>query len=227
MSIKHVINGKIFDFGGSSVSGQDIIDVIAPPTSSLPKNVVVGRDIVPTSTFKDMTVPPREPIVIMDNDVIQASGTSALTLKEGQLIERDIATFFKVYHPGVEPEGFLKDDYIVIKNFPLPVRYHALKIPVFWPFEGFPELAPAGIFVPTDHVATPQLAKVFSAFEDKPPQYPRVEGLREFGWTWLCNGIKGREFEGNWRYAYTTKNGRDTLAGLLAHFQAEIYRGVV
>ena len=154
------------------------------------------------------------------------------------VIYDDIDAFFKASHPGVEPvvdiepmdgqSGVTAVDCVVIANFPVPVHHLARSVPVLLLLKNFPENPPAGLYVPTGHPARPTLAKAFSAFLDDMP-YGDVEPLGTEGWTWLCNGFKGDsngKFQGTWRYSYSTRDGNDSLAFLLANFQAYIYKSL-
>lgn len=137
-------------------------------------------------------------------------------------IVHDIQDFFTAYHPRLEPDVEIADEWLIVKNFPLPSKYGVSLIALLLVLEDFPEKAPAGVYIPKKHPARAQLGAVFHAFDDKPP-YARAEALGANGWTWLCNGFRASKgYDGLWQYAFTTQNGRDSLGGMLATFQTYI-----
>ncbi|MBP7953642.1 MAG: hypothetical protein KAZ14_00570 [Nitrosomonas sp.] len=138
-------------------------------------------------------------------------------------IAKDVTSYYDSFNNGVEPEVEVGDDYIVIKNYPLRSKFKSRTIALMLILDGFPEKAPAGIYIPTHHPDVEALKKIFWTTEGKPSFAPRVEALGAMGWTWLCNGFRALAgHDGKWLYAETTKTGNDSLTALLAMFATRL-----
>jgi hypothetical protein len=137
-------------------------------------------------------------------------------------IASDITAYFSGSKAG-EPDVDIIGDAVVIKNYPLPKKFGEKTIPLLLILSGFPELAPAGIYIPTKHPDIMDFKKIFWTTEGDVGFSERVETLGYEGWTWMCNGYRAlSSHDGKWRYCHTTKNGNDSLATLLAAFYATI-----
>jgi len=175
-------------------------------TETLPPSVTSGGELISASDY-DRPVP-APTMITNQTDMEKGAPTirDKLLYYEFELISRFLSEF-----PGKPRTIELDDNYLLIRNFPLPDSYTQDNVHLLFLISGYYDFPPAGLYIPSKTSNRDQIAKHLGGrLMSATPSFvlehvstgfrEQAKKLADLGWDWVCFHFKG------WTWKLNTSN---------------------
>lgn len=159
---------------------------------SMPPSITSGGELI---TVTDYSRPvPSHDMTTNQTDMVKGGGT----LRERLLdTEFDLITSFLSEFPGRQRSLEMDDDYLLIRNSPLPDSYTLDHVDLLFLISGYYEVPPAGFFIPSKTPNREEIVKHLGghlmsatpsfALEHIPERNrEQTKKLADLQWQWVC-----------------------------------------